>query len=773
MNETLYATGSTASPGDSEPLARLNPAQREAVLHYEGPLLVIAGAGSGKTRVLTTRIARLVEHHGVDPSRILAVTFTNKAAGEMRERIARLVKIDLKGMWCGTFHAIGARMLRAHAARVGRTPSFTIYDEDDTLGLVKRVMERVGVSPKQWTPRSIVSLISDAKNALVTPAEYQQVAMDPLSRAAAAVYVELEGALRSANAVTFDDLLVLPVQILRENPDILERYSQKFQFILVDEYQDTNRAQFQFIKLLGKGHGNVSVVGDDDQSIYGWRGADIRNILDFEKEFASAKVVRLEENYRSTPKILEVANAAISANISRRGKTLRATRPGGEQVTLYATLDERDEADMVVDEIRSRQSLEKRELRDFAVLYRTNSQSRAIEDSLRKNAMPYRIVGAVRFYDRREIRDLMSYLKLIANPNDDEAFRRAVSVPRRKLGDTTIEALSEIARRAKISMLAAASQAELLSGMRGAQQAGLAEFASLINRMRERAKEASVDELLRELVDAIRYGDYLMADSPETARDRSENVSALIDGAAETVVEEGGEVGLTPLDHFLQRAMLVAGVDTLDPNADAVTLMTLHNAKGLEFPVVFITGLEDGLFPLSQSFDDPDKLEEERRLFYVGITRAENKLFMSFAETRRRNGELMMSIKSRFLKEIPPGMLEEKRTIKVRASGRMSFSRDRSSSETSFGQTGWRSGSTRRTHDVPAWKASAGDVPVADSSPGYVTGERIRHKLFGAGSIAELSGTGRDVKAVIDFDDAAVGRKTIKLAYTTLERGQG
>ena len=773
MNETLYATGSTASPGDSEPLARLNPAQREAVLHYEGPLLVIAGAGSGKTRVLTTRIARLVEHHGVDPSRILAVTFTNKAAGEMRERIARLVKIDLKGMWCGTFHAIGARMLRAHAARVGRTPSFTIYDEDDTLGLVKRVMERVGVSPKQGTPRSIVSLISDAKNALVTPAEYQQVAMDPLSRAAAAVYVELEGALRSANAVTFDDLLVLPVQILRENPDILERYSQKFQFILVDEYQDTNRAQFQFIKLLGKGHGNVSVVGDDDQSIYGWRGADIRNILDFEKEFASAKVVRLEENYRSTPKILEVANAAISANISRRGKTLRATRPGGEQVTLYATLDERDEADMVVDEIRSRQSLEKRELRDFAVLYRTNSQSRAIEDSLRKNAMPYRIVGAVRFYDRREIRDLMSYLKLIANPNDDEAFRRAVSVPRRKLGDTTIEALSEIARRAKISMLAAASEAELLSGMRGAQQAGLAEFASLINRMRERAKEASVDELLRELVDAIRYGDYLMADSPETARDRSENVSALIDGAAETVVEEGGEVGLTPLDHFLQRAMLVAGVDTLDPNADAVTLMTLHNAKGLEFPVVFITGLEDGLFPLSQSFDDPDKLEEERRLFYVGITRAENKLFMSFAETRRRNGELMMSIKSRFLKEIPPGMLEEKRTIKVRASGRMSFTRDRSSSETSFGQTGWRSGSTRRTHDVPAWKASAGDVPVADSSPGYVTGERIRHKLFGAGSIAELSGTGRDVKAVIDFDDAAVGRKTIKLAYTTLERGQG
>jgi len=445
MNEKMDAAGSHASPGDAEPLARLNPAQREAVLHYEGPLLIIAGAGSGKTRVLTTRIARLIQHHGVDPSRILSVTFTNKAAGEMRERIARLVDSDLKTMWCGTFHAVGARMLRAHAAAVGRTPNFTIYDEDDTLGIVKRVMERVGVSPKQWTPKSVLGLISDAKNGLVTPAELQAAAMDPLTKAAAAVYIDLEPALRAANAVTFDDLLVLPVQIFRENPVILEKYRSKFQFILVDEYQDTNRAQFQFIKLLGSGHGNVAVVGDDDQSIYGWRGADIRNILDFEKEFASARVVKLEENYRSTPSILDVANAAISANVGRRGKVLRATQPGGEKVTLYATLDERDEADMVIDEMKARQSKDNWTLRDFAILYRTNSQSRAIEDALRKNAIPYRLVGGVRFYDRKEIRDLMSYLKLIANPSDNEAFRRAVSVPRRKLGDTTIDSLADIA----------------------------------------------------------------------------------------------------------------------------------------------------------------------------------------------------------------------------------------------------------------------------------------------------------------------------------------
>jgi len=785
MNRVSDTAASESVAGDAEPLARLNPAQREAVLHHEGPLLVIAGAGSGKTRVLTTRIARLIRHHGVNPARILAVTFTNKAAGEMRERIAALLAEptppgvaapdpdDVRRMWCGTFHAIGARMLRTHAARVGRTPNFTIYDEDDTLGLIRRVMERVGVSPKQWTPKSIVSLVSDAKNALVTPAEYQATAFDPLSRAAAAVYAELEGALRAANAVTFDDLLVLPVQVLRENPEVLEYYRDRFRFILVDEYQDTNRAQFQFIKLLGSGHGNVAVVGDDDQSIYGWRGADIRNILDFEKEFASAKVVRLEENYRSTPGILEVANAAISANVARRGKTLRATRPGGDAVTLVAALDERDEADFVVDEIHARQSTEQRQLRDFAILYRTNSQSRALEDALRKNVIPYRLVGAVRFYDRREIRDLMSYLKLIANPADDEAFRRSVAIPKRKLGETTIEAVAAAARKAKLPMLDVAAKPDLLSAIRPAAREALQEFAALIGRLRERAKDTSVDELLRELVDAIRYADYLQADAPESARDRLENVAALIDGAAETVVDEGGEVGLTPLDHFLQRAMLVAGIDTLDADADGVTLMTLHNAKGLEFPVVFITGLEDGLFPLSQSFDQPPMLEEERRLFYVGITRAERKLYLSYAESRRRNGEFMPSIQSRFLREIPAAMLEARKTIKLRSAGR-TYSRDRFADGPAYQSTSaWRANTARSMHQVPAWRGGAvpPEAEVSQDEPLYKPGERIKHRLFGGGAIVEVSGRGRDVKAVIDFDDEGVGRKTIKLAYTTLERG--
>src|SRR5438105_3163317 len=762
MSESTNA--STA--GKTEPRAGLDPAHREAVMHFEGPMLVLAGAGSGKTRVLTTRIARLVEHHGVDPSRILAVTFTNKAAGEMRERIARLLGEEPKGMWSGTFHAIGARILRTSAHHVGRTSSFTIYDEDDTLGVVKRIMEREGVPQKQWSPKVIAGLISDAKNALVPAGEYESLSMDPVSRAAAKVYKQLEPTLRAANAVSFDDLLVLPVEIFRTDEKTLAKYRDRFQFILGDEYQDTNRAQFQFINLLGSAHGNVVVVGDDDQSIYGWRGADIRNILDFEKEFTSAKLVRLEDNYRSTPDILHVANAAITQNISRKGKTLRATREAGEQVTLVAALDERDEADFLLEEIKARQSRENKGLNEFAVLYRTNAQSRALEDALRREAIPYRLVGSVRFYDRREIRDLMAYLKLIANPSDEEAFRRAISVPKRGIGDTTVDALAARARHGKVSLSEAAAREDLQDSLRPAARKALADFTRLISALRERAKDTSVDVLLQELIGEIRYVEYLQAEGPESSRDRIENVSALIDGAAETVIDDGGEVGLTPLDHFLQRAMLVAGADALDPSADAVTLMTLHNAKGLEYPVVFLTGLEDGLFPLSQAFDDPGKLEEERRLFYVGITRAKEKLYLSHTEMRRRNGELLPSIKSRFLREIAGANFEERKTIRVSAMGRGSVRREGGAFSGAY--------PARRTYDVPSWRRA---VPIAEAEasqdePRYVKGERVRHKLFGDGSIAELSGVGREVKAVIDFDDEAVGRKTIKLAYTTLERGQ-
>ncbi|HEX6051344.1 MAG TPA: UvrD-helicase domain-containing protein [Gemmatimonadaceae bacterium] len=746
-------------------LARLNPAQREAVLHFEGPMLVLAGAGSGKTRVLTTRIAHLVEHHGVDPKHILAVTFTNKAAGEMRERIGRLLGEEPAGMWCGTFHSVGARMLRTTAHLVGRTPSFTIYDEDDAVGVIKRIMERLRISAKDHSPRSVLDSISDAKNALVTATEYESLAHDQHSRAVAPVYGELESTLRQANAVTFDDLLVLPVRILEQHEHVRQQYRDRWKFVLVDEYQDTNRAQYRFINLIGGEHGNVVVVGDDDQSIYGWRGADIRNILDFEKDFPHATIVRLEENYRSTPQILEFANVAISANTERRGKTLRSTRSGGERVTVVGALDDRDEADYIVEEIAARrgspggratgQSLGAGlTLRDFAILYRTNAQSRVLEEAMRRRGFAYRLVGAVRFYDRREIRDLMAYLKLVANPNDDEAFRRAIAVPKRGIGDTSVDSLASAARAHGVSLLGASVRPDLVTVLRPAARQTLADFAGLIARLRDAARESAVDELLRDLIDAIRYGDHLRTE-PD-AQDRMDNVRELVAGAAEVVVEEGGEVGLTPLDHFLQRATLITGADALDPTADAVTMMTMHNAKGLEFPVVFIAGLEDGLFPLSRAFDDPAMLEEERRLFYVGITRAEEKLYLTHARSRRRNGELMPSIPSSFLRDVPAGMVEERSTLKLRATGRTVMPHP--------------SAATRRPGSRVSFAADT-EVEASQDAPRFVKGERVRHGRFGTGTIAELSGTGRETKVTIDFDDETIGRKRLVVAYAGLERG--
>jgi DNA helicase II / ATP-dependent DNA helicase PcrA len=739
-------------------LARLNPAQREAVLHFEGPILVLAGAGSGKTRVLTTRIARLIEHHGVDPSHILAVTFTNKAAGEMRERIAKLIGEMPTGMWVGTFHAIGARMLRREAQLVGRTASFTIYDEDDSLAAVRRIMERLKISTKTWSPKALRSAISGAKNALVSPEEYAKLAMDPLSKAASLVYDQWERTLRDANAVDFDDLLVLPVRVLQQNPDRVAAYRERFRFLLVDEYQDTNRAQYEFVKLLAGADGNVLVVGDDDQSIYGWRGADIRNILDFERDFPSATVVRLEDNYRSTPQVLDLANAVISANVGRRGKTLRATLPPGDAVTQVATLDERDEAEFVAEEIVTlsggARALNHREI---AVLYRTNSQSRALEESLRKRAIPYRLVGAVRFYDRREIRDLMSYLKLIANPADDEAFLRAVSVPRRGLGDATLETLGNIARDAGRPMLEIASDSARLAPLRPAARQALADFSSLILRQRENAKDSSVDELLRNVIEEIRFADHLKAEGPE-GMERIENVKELIAGASEAVADEGGELGLTPLDHFLQHASLITDVDRQNPNADAITMMTLHNAKGLEFPAVFITGLEDGLFPLRRAQDTPDEMEEERRLFYVGITRAMRKLYLSHARSRRRNGETMQCIPSSFLQPIPPALVTQRASFKLRGSTRAVPTFSQSPSSRRPGQMVDRS-----------WVYSEADA--SQDAPRFVKGERVKHARFGSGTVTELSGVARDMKVTVAFDDETIGSKRLVVQYAGLERG--
>ena len=757
-----------ASP-PSEKLApsgpSLNPAQREAVEHGDGPLLVLAGAGSGKTRVLTARIARLIGEGIVRADQVLAVTFTNKAAGEMRERIGRLLGSDPAGMWVGTFHAIGARMLRANAALVGLTPAFTIYDEDDTLSVIKRLMERHRVSPKTWTPRAISSAISDARNALVSPAEYAKLAQTPLAKAVVPVYNDLEAAFRAVNAVSFDDLLALPVRILEQDEGVREKYERRFRVILVDEYQDTNRAQYEFVRLLGARHGNVVVVGDDDQSIYGWRGADVRNILDFERDYPAAKVVRLEENYRSTPQVLALANAVISENEERRGKVLRATRPDGDPVVLVAALDDRDEADYIADEIGQRRSRHGVPLGSNAILYRTNSQSRLLEESLRRRAIPYRLVGAVRFYDRREIKDILAWLRLIANPADDEAFRRAITAPRRGIGETTVDMLALAAADAGVPLLEAARREDLTTGARIATRNALADFAAVVERFRVRAEDSSVDRLILSLVDEIGYADALRAEGPE-GLERLDNVAELARGAAELVIDEGGEVGLRPLDHFLQRATLVAGIDLLGPDADAVTMMTLHTAKGLEFPVVFIAGLENGLFPLSRSFDDPALLEEERRLFYVGITRAEKKLYLTWARSRRRNGELLASAISTFITPEAERLVEPQATIRLRASGRAGGAGIRVQSPRD-----WNEESPRTWQRDPSRERAVHMDEMSQDVPAFVQGERVRHKTFGSGTISAMAGSGRDAKVTVDFDDETVGRKRLVVAFAGLERG--
>jgi DNA helicase-2/ATP-dependent DNA helicase PcrA len=580
------------------------------------------------------------------------------------------------------------------------------------------------------------------------------------------VYERFEASLQRANAVTFDDLLTLPVSLLRDDAEVRRSLSGRFRYVLVDEYQDTNPAQYQLVKRLGT-HGNVFVVGDDDQSIYGWRGADVRNILEFERDFPDAQVVRLEENYRSTPSILTFANAVIAENATRHGKMLRATRPSGESVTVVSAADDRDEAEFVVDEILTGRS-ESRALTlgSFAVLYRTNAQSRPLEEELRRRGIPYRLIGQIRFYERREIRDLVAWLRLVANPADNEAFRRAVAAPRRGIGGGTLGVIADAAAAAGVSLLEAAHNADLLP-VRASTRSAVAEFVGIVDTLRARAPELAVDELLREVLDATGYPDWLRGEEPD-ADDRLANVYALAEGAADVRDELEGEAGLAPLDLFLQRIALITSADEADSDEGAVTLMTLHNAKGLEFPVVFVTGLEDGLLPLVRAgMEDESAIEEERRLFYVGVTRAEDRLYVTHAQRRWRNGESMPSMPSRFLRDLASGVAESRRTLRARAHG--SYRTDGHGGDDVRAAPDRRA--PRRGTPVDWGDAISVHEDESQDAPLYRVGERVRHTRFGSGTIVELGGQGAAAKARIDFDDESVGRKTLMLAQANLERG--
>ncbi len=742
-------------------LEALNPDQREAVEHFEGPLLVLAGAGSGKTRVLTSRIARLVEHHGVDPNLVMAVTFTNKAAEEMRNRVQALLGTEPAGMWIGTFHSIGARILRRHAARIGFSPGFTILDADDSLREIKRVMAQLDV-PKRWKPQAVQGMISSAKDSMVTPAQFAESAIDPFSRVVADVYPAYQARLKDGNAFDFDDLLVKPVELFESSADVLERFQRRFQFVLVDEYQDTNHAQYRFLELLAREHGNLCVVGDDDQSIYGWRGADIRNILEFERDFTAARTIRLQKNYRSTQTILRAANRVIAENVNRKGKTLYTENDTGPVITLVTAADEADEATWITGEIAERLDDESGH-RSFVVLYRTNAQSRALEEAFRGADLPYRIIGGVRFYERREIRDIIAYLKLISNPKETSSFLRIVNYPRRGIGDTTLTLLLDSASAATVTPLEAARTATNINGIRRASGHSLESFAQMIDRFRALASHSSVHELLGELIVELRLLENLRAEGFEGI-DRAQNVEELVAAASEfdaTGVieqEELDELGeVTELDLFLQKVSLIADVDNLDPDADAVTLMTLHNAKGLEFPVVLISGLEEGLFPLSRSHDSVEELEEERRLFYVGITRAEKKLYLTHAVSRRRGGDWLVSSPSSFLRPIPEDLIETRET--GRYAERVS-SRRRTADWSDWSRREWAAEPGGLVYDYT-------DSQDVTDMPELAEGIRVVHPRFGAGTVVSLDGYGAETKAVIEFDGE--GRKKVVVRYANLE----
>ena len=742
----------------------LNPEQRRAVEHDTGPLIVLAGAGSGKTRVLTARIAYLIQSCGVRADRIFAVTFTNKAAGEMRERVAALLGADPRGLWIGTFHSLSARLLRREAPLLGFGPNFTIYDEDDSNAVIKRMLERRELSAKVYPPRALHALISGAKNRLIPPDDFFHTADSPLAVVAADCYRDLGAELQRANAMDFDDLLLFPLQLFRDHPERLAWWQRRFDHVLVDEFQDTNVAQYRLVRALAERHHNLCVVGDDDQAIYGWRGADVRHMLSFQSDFPGSTLVKLEQNYRSTQVILDAANGVIAENKARIGKTLFTATQGGEPIVLLSAADERDEAEWIVSQFADQAAQQDIAYEGMAVLYRTNSQSRPLEEAFRLRGVPYRLVGAVSFYERREVKDLLAYLRLVANPADDQAFARIANVPRRGIGDTSLGVLADAARQWKMPLLEAARAASRLEGVRPGLKDTLSQFAALVDRLREAVGQADPATALETIITVTGYEAWL-ADEGVEGVERLENVRELVAGAAAwaEVAEaaDAEEDTGSLIERYLTQSALLTPTDEYGgAGSSGVTLLTVHMAKGLEWPVVALAGLEDGLFPLARTAGEPGGLEEERRLCYVGLTRARERLYLSWARTRYRNGRLEMAEPSRFLDALPPERIVERSTTPA-------WSR---------GGGGARGGGSRVSAPTrrPRVERFPVDEPfVVDDSqdvPRYVKGERVRHRKFGSGIVQDVSGIGRNLKVMVQFDDADVGTKHLLVAFAGLER---
>lgn len=728
-------------------LKGLNARQREAVLHTEGPLLILAGAGSGKTRVLTHRIAYLIEEKGVFPGNILAITFTNKAANEMKERVANLLGGDIDNIWMGTFHSIGVRILRRDIDKIGYEKNFSIYDRDDQITLMKECIKEKDVNKDIYKEKSILATISSLKDAMISPDTYiNKNYNDFYRRNIGELYALYQKKLKQNNALDFDDLIVKTLELLRVDPMVLDYYQKKFKYIFIDEFQDTNKSQYELIRLLSNKHRNLCVVGDDDQSIYKFRGADITNILNFEKDFSDTKIIKLEQNYRSTKNILNVANHVIKNNSERKDKSLWTDNEDGDLVVVESLPDSQDEAYFVAN-MAEKLMDEGYKPSDFAILYRTNAQSRSFEEVFMKKGIPYKIVGGLRFYDRREIKDILAYLKLIQNPNDDISLKRIINVPRRGIGNVTMEKVEEYASSVGESIYTVLQDLEGIPNLSTRAINNLKEFVEIINNLMDIKDQMSIKDFIGEVLDITGYIRELEKENNIESRTRLENIKEFVSVAIDFEVRnpEG------TLEDFLANVSLLSDVDKTEDLENSATMLTVHSAKGLEFPVVFLVGMEEGLFPISRALEDESELEEERRLCYVAITRAQELLFITYAKIRTIYGNVNYSLPSRFIEEIPENLI----TTIEESSG---LSKDNN---------------RQLINVIDYTKRSDSFAPqFPNNNENIKVGTKVSHKKWGVGTVVQVKGREGDKEIIIAFDES-VGLKRLLLSIAPIEIMKG
>jgi DNA helicase-2/ATP-dependent DNA helicase PcrA len=772
----------------------LNKEQYEAATTINGQLLILAGAGSGKTRVLTYRIAHMIEELGIYPSQILAITFTNKAAGEMRDRVRALVGDQVDNMWISTFHSSCVRILRREIDKLGYKKDFTIYDSYDQKTLMRQCMKELNINDKEITENEILNKIGEQKDRLISPEQFKKENQYNFKENKIAdVYLLYQKRLKSNNALDFDDLIYKTVELFKKNPEVLEFYQRKFKYIMIDEYQDTNKSQYEFVSLLASLHKNICVVGDDDQCIYQWRGADIRNILEFEKDYPNTKVVKLEQNYRSVGNILDAANSVIRNNTERKSKVLRTDSESGEKVKTYRAYSDLEEGNFVVSTIKNLVEEEGRSYKDFAILYRTNAQSRVFEDIFIRRNIPYRIIGGLKFYDRKEIKDIMAYLKLLNNPDDDISLQRIINVPKRNIGDTTVEKLMSFASGAEeYSLYNVMLDVESVPGLTARTVSSITKFTDLIENLMLRKDSMTISQLIKEVLDKTGYMKELEKSDLVEDETRIDNLKELVSAAAE--FENNSED--KSLSAFLEKVTLVSDIDNMDQNAETVVLMTVHSAKGLEFPVVFMVGMENGIFPGASSLNNPKEMEESRRLCYVGITRARERLYMTSAEQRRVFGRIMSYAPSDFLNEIEVKLRESVGGEKPNAS----FGGSSAQSNSGHGQSNYGTPSNRNSYDGNNFVSNnPHSLRNMNSNPNYskvsfeeasdkisnildgtnasggrklteveaTLGRKVKHSKFGVGTIVKVTKDGSETKLTVAFDN--MGIKNLILSMAPLE----